>query len=66
VKKSLETKPQLIQISAAWNSCEGCIFTCRGGWTLAYARQRELIEVLESGNGLLSRLDGEWCLNPGG
>jgi hypothetical protein len=47
-------------------SDEGCIFTCRGGWTLAYARQRELIEVLESGNGLLSRLDGEWCLNPGG
>jgi hypothetical protein len=46
-------------------SDEGCFFTCRGGWTLARSREREPMEALESGNGLLSRLDGEWCLNPG-
>ncbi len=47
-------------------SDEGCFFTCRGGWALVHASRPELIEVLKSGNGLLSRLDGEWCLNPGG
>lgn len=43
----------------------GCLFTCRGGWTLAYSRRPELIEILQRGQGLLSRLDGEWCLDPG-
>jgi len=46
-------------------SDEGCVFTCKGGWTLAYSRRPELIEVLQRGEGLLSRLDGEWCLDPG-
>jgi hypothetical protein len=46
-------------------SDEGCFFTCRGGWALARARTPELIDALKSGNGRLSRLDGEWCLNPG-
>lgn len=43
----------------------GCLFTCRAGWTLAYSRRAELIDVLLRGKVSLSRLDGEWCLNPG-
>ena len=46
-------------------SDEGCIFTCLGGWALAHSRDRELLAVLDRGNGFLSRLDGEWCLDPG-
>ena len=43
----------------------GCFFSCRGGWVLAYSRHPELIETLQSAKVGLSRLDGEWCLNPG-
>lgn len=43
----------------------GCFFSCRGGWVLAYSRRPELIKVLQSGRVSLTRLDGEWCLNPG-
>lgn len=46
-------------------SAKHCFFTCRGGWALAYSRNPELIKVLERGEALLSRLDGEWCLDPG-
>jgi hypothetical protein len=43
----------------------GCVFTCRGGWTMARSRNPELIKLLERGTAFLSRLDGEWCLDPG-
>lgn len=43
----------------------GCFFSCRGGWVLAYSRRPELIKALQSGHVSLTRLDGEWCLNPG-
>ena len=43
----------------------GCFFTCRGGWTLAQSRRSELIHLLMGGKTAFSRLDGEWCLNPG-
>ena len=46
-------------------SDKGCFFTCLGGWTLVHTRQPELLELLERGDVLLSRLDGEWCLDPG-
>lgn len=46
-------------------SDEGCFFTCRGGWILAHARDPEILEILDRGDGWLSRLDGEWCLDPG-
>jgi len=46
-------------------SDQGCLFTCRGGWALAHSRKPEVLDVLERGDGLLSRLDGEWCLDPG-
>jgi hypothetical protein len=46
-------------------SDKNCLFTCRGGWALAHSRRPELIEALERGEGFLSRLDGEWCLDPG-
>lgn len=39
-----------------------CFFTCRGGWTVAYSRKPELIDVLNRGDAYFSRLDGEWCL----
>lgn len=45
-------------------SDQGCFFTCRGGWTLAHSRRSELLNILERGEVFLSRLDGEWCLNP--
>ena len=43
----------------------GCVFTCRGGWTLGYSRHSELVDVFLRGKATLSRLDGEWCLQPG-
>lgn len=43
----------------------GCFFTCRGGWTLAQSRRSDLIQILLQGKTTFSRLDGEWCLNPG-
>jgi hypothetical protein len=46
-------------------SDEGCFFTCRGGWTVASSRNPEIMKSLERGNAFLSRLDGEWCLDPG-
>ena len=46
-------------------SDKNCYFTCRGGWALAYSRNPELVKVLERGDAFLSRLDGEWCLDPG-
>jgi len=46
-------------------SDRGCFFTCRGGWTLSKSRKPELLDLLERGEGFLSRLDGEWCMDPG-
>ncbi len=46
-------------------SDKGCFFTCRGGWTVTRSRQPELLAILERGGAFLSRLDGEWCLDPG-
>jgi len=46
-------------------SDSGCFFTCRGGWTVTRCRQPELLAILERGGAVLSRLDGEWCLDPG-
>lgn len=46
-------------------SDKGCLFTCRGGWNVAFSRNSEILDALESGDALLTRLDGEWCLDPG-
>ena len=46
-------------------SDSGCFFTCRGGWNVAYSRKPEILDALERGDALLTRLDGEWCLDPG-
>ena len=46
-------------------SDKNCIFTCRGGWAIAYSKKPELLEILDHGKAFLSRLDGEWCLAPG-
>jgi hypothetical protein len=43
-------------------SDKNCFFSCRGGWTLAHSRNPTLLELLNNGDALLSRLDGEWCL----
>lgn len=47
-------------------SDKNCFFACRGGWTVAHSRKPELLELLNRGDALLSRLDGEWCLAFGG
>jgi hypothetical protein len=46
-------------------SDKGCFFTCRGGWTIARSEKPEILEVMERGDAFLSRLDGEWALDPG-
>ncbi|HTW57393.1 MAG TPA: hypothetical protein VMD99_04660 [Terriglobales bacterium] len=46
-------------------SDKGCFFTCRGGWTIAASRNPDILKVLERGDAFLSRLDGEWALDPG-
>jgi len=46
-------------------SDKGCFFTCRGGWTVASSPYPEVMQRLERGDAFLSRLDGEWCLDPG-
>jgi len=45
---------------------KNCFFTCRGGWTVAHSRNRDVLELLNKGDAFLSRLDGEWCLAFGG
>jgi hypothetical protein len=47
-------------------SAKNCLFTCRGGWALAHSKHPELLELLNRGDAFLSRLDTEWCLDPGG
>lgn len=34
----------------------------RGYWTLAHARDRELLHAFQRGDAFFSRLEGEWCL----
>ena len=49
-------------------SDKGCFFTCRGGWTMVKVRNpklRDLMDIVERGDIFLTRLDGEWCLDPG-
>jgi len=46
-------------------SDQACFFTCRGGWTLTSSRKPEVHRLLERGEGFLSRLDGEWAVDPG-
>jgi hypothetical protein len=46
-------------------SDKGCFFTCRGGWTVTRCRNAEVLATLERGDAFTSRLDGEWCLDPG-
>jgi hypothetical protein len=46
-------------------SDKNCLFSCRGGWTVAHSRKPELLELLNRGDAFLSRLDGEWCLGFG-
>lgn len=47
-------------------SDKNCFFTCRGGWTLSHSRKPGFLDLLNSGDAFLSRLDGEWCLAFGG
>jgi hypothetical protein len=46
-------------------SDKGCVFTCRGGWTLALSKDEHIMSALRRGDAFLSRLDGEWCLDAG-
>jgi hypothetical protein len=46
-------------------SDKGCFFTCRGGWTIARSHKPGVLEAMERGDAFLSRLDGEWALDPG-
>jgi hypothetical protein len=44
---------------------KNCFFTCRGGWMVAHSRRPGFLEMLNSGDAFLTRLDGEWCLGFG-
>ena len=46
-------------------SDKGCVFTCRGGWNVAFSRNGEILDALERGDSFVTRLDGEWCLDLG-
>lgn len=46
-------------------SDKGCFFTCRRGWTIVRSGKPEVLEAMERGDAFLSRLDGEWALDPG-
>ena len=46
-------------------SDKGCFFTCRGGWTIARSDKPEILDAMARGEAFLSRLDGEWALDPG-
>jgi hypothetical protein len=39
-----------------------CLFHGRGSPVLVHARQRGLVETIQSGNAFVSRLDGEWWM----
>ena len=41
-----------------------CFFTCRGGWTMARSSDPQLMDYLDR-DAFFTRLDGEWCLDPG-
>jgi len=45
-----------------------CLFHGRGSPVLVHSRQRELVDAVQRGNALVSRLDGEWwmCFQDGG
>lgn len=45
-------------------SDKNCLFTCRGGWTMARSSYPELMDYLDR-DAFFTRLDGEWCLDPG-
>jgi ribosomal protein S18 acetylase RimI-like enzyme len=47
-------------------SSKYCFFTCRGGWTVAHSNKPKFLDLLNSGDAFISRLDGEWCLAFGG
>ncbi|HVK88904.1 MAG TPA: hypothetical protein VM513_32515 [Kofleriaceae bacterium] len=38
-----------------------CLFSRRGPWLLAHARDPELVHAFHRGEAMFSRLDGEWC-----
>lgn len=44
---------------------KGCLFTCRGGWNVAFSRDAQILDALERGDAFVTRLDGEWCLDLG-
>jgi hypothetical protein len=41
-----------------------CFFTGRGGWTMARSKDPALLKLFEDDT-FFTRLDGEWCLDPG-
>ena len=42
-----------------------CFFYRRGGWMLAHSHHPELLQLIQSAEALLTRLDGEWCMSFG-
>jgi hypothetical protein len=45
-------------------SDRSCLFRHGGAWMLVHARDPELISVIHRGDAFLTRLDGEWWINP--
>lgn len=43
-----------------------CLLYRRGDWVLIHSNQPELSRLVRSGDALLTRLEGEWCLKFGG
>lgn len=51
--------PQFIHIYAE----KRCTLRCGTPWFLIYSREADLIECIQNGDALLSKLEGEWCLH---
>ena len=47
-------------------SDKNCFFYRRGDWMLIHSHEPELLQIIQSGDAFLTRLEGEWCLGFGG
>jgi hypothetical protein len=39
-----------------------CLFSCGTPWVLLHSHDRDLLQSIQQGDALLSKLEGEWCM----
>lgn len=60
VALSGQLQPRLLRVL----SDRSCVFRHGGSWMLVHARDPELVHAIQRGEAFLTRLDGEWWINP--